>query len=235
MTTDHPDTAPAAARARRGASRWAASLLLPALLAACTGVGVERSAALHPALAPFEYRPPDREPAQPVVVRLRGMPERVLPAAARTLEERGFEPEQVDPGRRLLVLRYRGAPEPWVDCGTLQVREAGEPRSRPAAAATLRADRSPDGGSQLVRSLRLDARVVVALRQQLGGRAAVRTTYVLTELVDRVGADGRVLASARETARFETGGVGSFREGMRCVATGRLEEEVARVLARVGR
>lgn len=222
------------------ARRWPAAsqfhlraVLLLVVLAACAAPRIERPAALRPVLVPFDYQPPRREPARPALFRLTMPPESVLPVAAETLRERGFAVERVDPRRGLLVVRYSGDPEPWVDCGTLRVRDGGELRAYPAAAASLRADRVLDGSWQLVRNLRLDARVVASLRNGGGGTAGVRATYVLTKLVDQVDADGRVLASTRETMMFETGGVGRFRKGTRCVATGRLEEEVARALTGV--
>lgn len=232
MSTE-PAAVGRAAPRRRRSGNWLCGLLL-AGLAACAAPTVRPPADDRPILLPFDYTPPQRSPARPVLLAAPAAPARLLPAAAAALERRGFEIERVDPGRGLLVVRLGGPPEPWVDCGTLRISRNGTVREVPAATASLRADRVTDGDWQLLRNLRLDARVVAAVRPGADGGVGVRATYVLTQVVDQIDAAGRVLGSARETVAFETGGVGTFRKGTRCVPTGALEEEVARAVAGAG-
>lgn len=171
------------------------------------------------------YREPDSPPAPPVRSELGVGGRQVLEAGADALEEAGFALETVEPDRGLLIVRYSGGPEGYVNCGEIR----GDDGWQPAAATRLDIQRFLEQPNwRAMRQMRLDARIINRLRTGDGEEElTTRATYVLTRTVDTIDDDGRILGSSRETIHFESGGVGRFAKGTRCHPTGELERGVA--------
>lgn len=215
------------------AGRGRAALLLAAGLAAagCAGPRPEPpSAPPAPPREPVEraYLPPEGAPPPVPLLVVREPPEAAIAALARALGgiERELRTGTAEGGIAWLVLTSRGDPEPFLDCGSFELRgEDGAVRRVPAASLSVRIPLLPaERREVLLRQLRLDGRLLVTARPAgRGSRLEARAAYVLTRTVDRVALDGRVLDSQRQTIALATGERGAFDQGLSCRPTGRLE------------
>ena len=154
-------------------------------------------------------------------------PDLLLSAIVDRLQQSAFTISEVDEEADLVVARYSGDPEPYVDCGWIVTYDTGELERIPAATAGVSFDRMIERDPmKLDRQLRLDARMVVRLAPRGAGTVVTTdTTYVLTKLIDAAGTGG-ARAQARETISFATGESGAFAKGTLCQPNGRFERVV---------
>ncbi len=215
---------------RRGGARLAAALLALALLAGCggnrlrvTGVGGAR----------LDYRPPEAKSAGPASVDLPETPAEALAAAAAAMRAHGLQITIDDERALLLVGQLSGEPEPYVDCGSVEIvpgpKASEPPTSFPAAAARAQVPRTV--GSQrteVVRQMRLAARLVVsAVASGDGTQLTSRAYYVVTRSFSLPGDLASADVGPRvEAMSFTSDRPGSFPSGTTCIATGRLERLV---------
>lgn len=152
-------------------------------------------------------------------------PDLLLGDIVDRLQQSSFTITDVDEGAGLVVVRYRGDPEPYVDCGWIVTYDPAGLERVPAASAAASFDRVIEKKrSQLSRQLQLDGRMVVSLRPRGAGTVvSTATTYVLTKTVDASGPTG---GKAREVISFETGESGTFAKGTRCQPNGQFERVV---------
>jgi hypothetical protein len=220
-------------RAAVPAGRGRAALLLVAGLAAAGCAGPPREPPADPPPAPREpveraYLPPEGPPPPPPTLAVAAAPGRAIAALADALggAGRGVRSGTAEAGVAWLALTSSGDPEPFLDCGSFELRgETGGVGRVPAASLSVRIPLLPaERREVLLRQLRLDGRLLVtALPEGRGSRLEARASYVLTRTVDRVALDGRVLDSQRQTIAFATGERGAFDQGLVCRPTGRLE------------
>ncbi len=160
-------------------ARVVMAVLALALLAGCNGSRVRVSGIGGPRL---EYQPPGATPAGPVSVDLSESPRDALAAVEEAMRANGLHVTSVDPRASLVVAIYEGDPQPYVDCGAIEIlpgAKASEPASRfPAAVPQARLPRTIGSTrTQVVRSMRLDGRVVVtAMPSDAGTRSRAAPT-----------------------------------------------------------
>jgi hypothetical protein len=155
-------------------------------------------------------------------------PEMLLDAIVDRLQQASLEVSEVDREAGFVVARYRGDPEPFVDCGWIITYDPGELERIPAASAAVSFDRMVESDpSKLNRQLRLDGRMVVSLTPQgTGTVVSTATTYVLTKVIDLSGPDGASRGQSHEVISFNTGESGRFAKGTQCQPNGRFERVV---------
>lgn len=217
-------------------ARGRAVLLLVVLaLAGCAAPPAEPP---RPPRDPVEraYLPPEGAPPPAPALLVTAPPDRAIAALAEILGGAGREVESGsgEDGVAWLAFTSRGDPEPFLDCGSFELRgEDGAVRRVPAASLSVRIPLLPaERREVLLRQLRLDGRLLVTARPEgSGSRLEARAAYVLTRTVDRVALDGRVLDSQRQTIAFATGERGAFDQGLACRPTGRLEAAVLEAAA----
>lgn len=141
------------------------------------------------------------------------------------LQQSSFTITDVDEEAGLVVVRYRGDPEPYVDCGWIVTYEPAGLERVPAASSAASFDRIVNKfRSQLDRQLQLDGRMVVSLEPRGSGTmVSATTTYVLTK---SIAASGPAGGRAREVISFRTGESGEFAKGTRCQPNGQFERVV---------
>ncbi len=141
------------------------------------------------------------------------------------LQQQGLAISDADEAGGEMVVRYRGDPQPYVDCGWIVAHNRREVGRTPAAAATATFVRRWQGELVAVkRDLELDARMTVQVTSDRAG-AMVRTQsrYGLTKTVTPEVADE---ALHRESIRFRSGESGTFSSGTICQPNGELERLV---------
>lgn len=192
------------------------------LLAGCLSGNIEPVA--------LTYTPPQVDPAATRSQQLPGRADSMLQNLSASLMNVGFE-DVVTPASDVVVARYSGELEPFVDCGTLQL--PGEPGSRPAASAQLNVNAFTDQPRWVAfRQMRLDARMATRTRPSDDGfvtRSDV--TYVVTRTIDTMSSSGAVLGTDRELISFDSGGVGRFANGTVCQPSGVLESRLTTMVA----
>ena len=71
------------------------------------------------------YVPPTNLPAQPKRTLVADRQEQVWARLVDTLGASTFSIEHIDEDERLLVIRYSGNPEPYIDCGSIVTHQNG--------------------------------------------------------------------------------------------------------------
>ena len=208
----------------RAARRSAAGLALLALaLAACSA-----TPSTPPRPPQVGYLAPSGFPPGARSAVIQQEPDVVLRNVVAQLQQSAFEITDIDEQRGIVVARYSGDPEPFVDCGWIVTYATGELERIPAATAAASFERLiARDPAQLNRALRLDGRMVVSLTPR--GRSTLvsaATTYVLTKTVDLAQPGGVSRGQAQEIISFGTGQSGAFTKGTRCHPNGRLERVV---------
>lgn len=147
----------------------------------------------------------------------------VLDRLAERLPEAGLTVDRIDRDRGLVVARYGGDPEPYVDCGWIVAPGNGR-RGMTAAQEQVSFARAFEGTpTPLERDLRLDSRLVVTVTPGAGGSLVdPAAAYVLTKSVGVLSRSGLV-GEDREIISFNTGSSGEFRAGTVCQPSGSLE------------
>jgi hypothetical protein len=173
------------------------------------------------------YVPPTSLPAQPKRTLVADPPDVVWDNLVAFLEGSPFEVDHLDRANNLLVARYSGDPEPYVDCGSIVTHEAGAlgqiAGSAQAVALNYEIDEQP---VVLNRSLSLDSRIIVRLDAQPSGEGTVistDTTYVVTKTVDVEDSSGGLKEGSREAVSFSAGKRAAFSKGTACQPNGSLD------------
>lgn len=167
-----------------------------------------------------EYLPPNSPPAN-VSRSIVGQPSYLVwNQVLDHLQQSPLQLTHVDEQAGILVARYSGDPQPYVDCGWIVTHRPGRLNRIAASTMTTEFDRVVgERAIVLERTLRLDGRLVVRMLPQ-GDSTAVTadTTYVVSKVID---ADGR--GRNVDVVSFGTGGRGEFRKGTVCQPTGEFE------------
>ena len=210
-----------------GPARVVVAALALALLAGCASNRVRVSGVGGPRL---DYQPPGAAPAGPVSVDVSEAPGEALAAAEASMRANGLQVTLVDPRASMVVGQYEGDPQPYVDCGAVEIlpgAKASEPPSRfPAAAPQAQVPRTVGTThTQVVRSMRLDGRLVVtAIPSDTGSRLTSHAYYVITLSFALPGDLAKADVGPRvEVMSFTSDRSGSLPAGTTCVPTGRLE------------
>ena len=171
------------------------------------------------------YVPPTSLPAPAKRTLVRDEVEATWAHLIDVLGRSSFEIEQVDRSKNLLVARYSGDPEPYVDCGSIVTYQGGNlDQITGATKSTSLNYKLEDKPVVLNRTLNLDSRIIVTLADQTPNTVIeTKTTYVVTKTVDVVDAAGGVTKGNRETISFNTGGRGEFSKGTACQPNGFLD------------
>jgi hypothetical protein len=192
-----------------------ASLLLLLAIGGCAGGGVIRPSYY------LEYVEPTRDPAPAQQLVIDEPIDVAREQLLAGLGEGPLEVADVDPSGRFVIARYSGAPDPYVDCGTLfEVPKGPGPSVSRPKKASLASDTVIARGSEFTRSLRLDGRLVATL-EEAGDGTVIRptTTYVLSKIIEKEGSG----EWGSETIAFPSGTRAAFARGTACQPTGRLE------------
>jgi hypothetical protein len=181
------------------------------------------------------YVPPTSLPAQPKRTLIADSEDRVWTELVTFLESSAFQLDHVDPESHLLVARYSGDPEPFIDCGSIVTHQGGALGQIPGSASTIALNYTlGDEPVVLNRLLNLDSRIIVRLAPQAQG-TVVKTdaTYVVTKIVDVTDLSGAVREGSRETVSFEAGNRGEFSKGTACQPNGSLDLAVLQSLPNI--
>jgi len=190
------------------------------------------AACADPAPSRLGYAPPAEEPARPGAGYV-GQPgaELIWDQLLDRLAQSELKIDLADPERGVMVASYSGDPAPYVTCGWILLYGVGEPE-RIDASSEASFNRIVGGRAfEIGRDLKLDARLVVEIRQG-GGDAFVDATsnYVLTKTVVSEARAGWRRGRSYEIVSFSTGERGEFDKGTVCQPNGALERTVLDIL-----
>ena len=171
------------------------------------------------------YVPPTSLPAPAKRTLVRDGVETTWDNLIDVLERSSFEIEQVDKAKNLLVARYSGDPEPYVDCGSIVTYQEGAlSQITGSTKSTSLNYELEDKPVVLNRTLNLDSRIIMTLADQSPNTVVeTKATYVVTKTVDIVDSAGGVTKGNRETISFNAGGRGEFNKGTACQPNGFLD------------
>jgi len=183
----------------------------------------------------IRYLPPEGTSPPPAEIRIQQPEPLVWDQLLGGLEASPFALERVDRDAGLIVARYSGDPEPYVDCGWIMAFGPGDMVRTPGASAEAAFGwREQDEWLDVKRRVELNGRMVARLRP--AGAAtllAVDTTYVVTKALE-VETAGAPMAGSQESVSFTTGERGRFTSGTVCRPTGELERLAAGAVASAG-
>lgn len=181
------------------------------------------------------YVPPTSLPAQPKRTLVAEEREQVWEQLVNSLENSAFEIDHIDEAQSLLVARYSGDPEPYIDCGSIVTHQNGTldqiAGSAPTVALNYELEKKP---VILNRALSLDSRIIIRLSDQARG-TVIQTdvTYVVTKIVDVADPSGQTKEGNRETVSFEAGNRGEFSKGTTCQPNGSLDLAILQSLPNI--
>ncbi|MDH3658908.1 MAG: hypothetical protein OEU92_02580 [Alphaproteobacteria bacterium] len=181
------------------------------------------------------YVPPTSLPAQPKRTLVAGEREQVWAQLVDVLEASAFEIDHIDEDKKLLVARYSGNPEPYIDCGSIVTHQRGTLGQLAGAAPTIALNYEIEEQPVVLnRTLNLDSRIIIRLDGQPQG-TVIKTdaTYVVTKTVDVVDSSGTVREGSRETVSFQAGRRGEFSKGTACQPNGSLDLAVLQSLPNI--
>ncbi len=181
------------------------------------------------------YVPPTSLPAQPKRTLVADQQDRVWTQLLTALESSDFEVAQVDEAKNLLVARYSGNPEPYIDCGSIVTHQNGSLGQIAGSAASVALNYEVDQKPVILdRTLSLDSRIIIELGDQPRGTViSTDTTYVVTKTVDIQDSSGAVREGSRETVSFEAGNRAEFSKGTACQPNGSLDLAVLQSLPNI--
>jgi hypothetical protein len=205
---------------------------LPAVLTVLMIAGCSTPATLKDMVG---YVPPTSLPAEPkrtLVAEEKGL---VWSQLVSLLEASAFEVDLADESKSLIVARYSGDPEPFIDCGSIVTHQSGAlgqiAGSAPSVQLSYELEQEP---VVLDRTLNLDSRIIIRLADQPQGTVIqTDTTYVVTKIVDVVDGSGNVRDGSRETISFKAGNRGEFSKGTSCQPNGSLDLAVLKSLPKI--
>lgn len=182
-------------------------------------------AATPPAREMVGYVPPSSQPAQRTEKVVRGDADTVWASLRDVLSQQPYTIEHADRAERVIVARFRGDPEQYLDCGSIVTNDGEALAQLSGALPQVALDYKLAKRQVLLkRSLQLDGRVVVSLEPQ-GADTVVKadTTYVATKVVDFEDRQGQLRRGSRETVTFNSGSRGAFDKGTICQSKGVFE------------
>ena len=181
------------------------------------------------------YVPPTSLPAQPKRTLVADQQDQVWTQLLTALESSDFEVSQVDEAKNLLVARYSGNPEPYIDCGSIVTHQNGSLGQIAGSAASVALNYEVEQEPVILnRTLSLDSRIIIELGDQPRGTViSTDTTYVVTKTVDIEDSSGSVREGTRETVSFEAGNRAEFSKGTACQPNGSLDLAVLRSLPNI--
>ncbi len=209
---------------RRGKS-WAVIAML--VLASCGPT--------KPFLDMVGYVPPTSLPAQPKRTIVQDRLDQVWYNLIAFLQQSDFDVDHTDRNKKLIVARYSGNPEPYVDCGSIVTHENGMlgqiAGSVEDVSLRYRIDDQP---VVFKRTLNLDSRIIIRLQEQpLGTIVSTDTTYVVTKIIDTGSSSGNTREENRETVSFSAGKRAEFSKGTACQPNGSLDLAILQRLPKV--
>jgi hypothetical protein len=194
-------------------------LALPLLLAVIVGCTT-------PAVPPdIRYLPPDAPPPLERELRLQQSEDAVWATLLERLQASPLAMERADRQAGLIVTRYKGDPEPYVDCGWIMSYGTQDMTRMPGASGEATFDwLDQDQWLNVRRNLELNGRVVVQVRPA-GPTTLVSTdgTYVVTKAFRAANRSGEPAGRSHETISFTSAEQGRFASGTVCRPTGALE------------
>ncbi|MGI9499187.1 MAG: hypothetical protein ACR2P3_04060 [Geminicoccaceae bacterium] len=181
------------------------------------------------------YVPPTSLPAQPKRTLVAEKPEQVWAQLVDFLETSAFKIDHIDEEKNLLVARYSGNPEPYIDCGSIVTHQNGTLGQIAGSAPTISLNYEIEEKPVVLnRALNLDSRIIIKLADQPRGTIIqTDTTYVVTKTIDVTGPSGTTTDGNRETVSFEAGGRGEFSKGTACQPNGSLDLAVLQSLPNI--
>ncbi len=153
--------------------------------------------------------------------------ERVFADLGRRVRDMDLAVSSEDGASGVIVARYSGPTEDFIDCGTFAAASA-EVAGSTAGIATLELEAAPEtGGSGYEQLFRLDTRHL-ALVEARGQASAVVVfgTYVVRREQRVLDADGGLVEERIEFIDFVSGSSARFDDGVACAATGSLETSI---------
>ncbi|MEM9439457.1 MAG: hypothetical protein AAGA73_03335 [Pseudomonadota bacterium] len=205
---------------------------LPAVLTVLLIAGCSSPATLKDMVG---YVPPTSLPAEPKRTLVAEEKSLVWSQLVSLLDSSAFEVDLIDESKSLIVARYSGDPEPFIDCGSIVTHQNGTlgqiAGSAPTVALNYELEQEP---VVLNRTLNLDSRIIIRLADQPQGTVIkTDTTYVVTKIVDVADESGNVRDGSRETISFEAGNRGEFSKGTACQPNGSLDLAVLKSLPKI--
>ena len=183
----------------------------------------------------IRYLPPDDASGPPTELSVPQSEPRVWEQLLGGLQASPLTLERTDRDAGLIVARYSGDPEPYVDCGWIMAFGPGDMVRTPGARAEAEFGwRERGQWLDVKRRLALNGRLVVRLRP--AGPAttmALDSTYVVTKALE-VETAGEPMDGSAESVIFTTGEKGRFSSGTLCRPTGELERLAAGAVASTG-
>lgn len=181
------------------------------------------------------YVPPTSLPAQPKRTLVADQQDQVWTQLLTALEASDFEVAQVDEAKNLLVARYSGNPEPYIDCGSIVTHQNGSLGQIAGSAASVALNYEVDQKPVILdRTLSLDSRIIIELGDQPRGTViSTDTTYVVTKTIDIKESSGAVREGSRETVSFAAGNRAEFSKGTACQPNGSLDLAVLQSLPNI--
>jgi hypothetical protein len=154
----------------------------------------------------IRYLPPEGAAAPPAEVRIAQSEPLVWEQVLGRLQAAPVTVERADRPAGLIVARYSGDPEPYVDCGWIMTYGPQETVRTPGAIAQAAFGwREQDQLLNVRRNLELNGRMVVRLRPAGGATLlAVESTYVVTKALE-VETAGAPMEGSRESVSFTSG------------------------------
>ena len=198
---------------------WAALVALGAFVFGCT------PSKPLPLKDMVGYVPPTSLPAPAKRTLVRDDIESTWTHLIDFLERSSFEIETADRAKNLLVARYSGDPEPYIDCGSIVTHEGGILSQITGSTQTANLNYKLENEPVVLdRTLNLDSRIIVTLTDQSPDTVInTDTTYVVTKTIDIVGKSGEITQGNRETISFNAGDRSEFSKGTSCQPNGFLD------------
>lgn len=181
------------------------------------------------------YVPPTSVPAQPKRTMVQDQPGKVWDTIIAFLQQSNFDVDHIDNSKKLIVARYSGNPEPYVDCGSIVTHENGALGQISGSAKDVSLNYKHDNQPVILRrALNLDSRIIIRLEEQrLGTVVSTDTTYVVTKTVDIEKLSGNTSEGSRETVSFSAGKRAEFSKGTACQPNGSLDVAILQSLPNV--
>lgn len=181
------------------------------------------------------YVPPTSLPAQPKRTMIQDLPHQVWNNLMTFLQQSDFDVDHTDHDKKLIVARYSGNPELYVDCGSIVTHENGALGQIPGSAENVILNyKLDDQPVVLKRALYLDSRIIIRLEEQsLGTVVSTDTTYVVTKTIDIEKSSGNIAEGSRETVSFSAGKRAEFSKGTACQPNGSLDVAILQSLPNV--
>lgn len=181
------------------------------------------------------YVPPTSLPAQPRRTMVQSDLTQVWNGLLGFLHQSDFDIDHQDLAKRLIVARYSGNPEPFIDCGSIVTDENGVLGQVPGAIGQVSLNHDLDGQPVILnRFLSLDGRIIIRLQESaVGTVVSTDTTYVVTKTVNIETSSGDTVEGSHETVNFSAGKRAEFSKGTACQPTGSLDFAVLQGLPNV--